>query len=67
MNNKIKFVRVYEGYGSTFCDIIYNCGRAVTKTLEDAPNTVKTFIENAPIVTEQFDYVFKRKETIYEM
>lgn len=66
MNNRIKFVRVYECYGETLCDTIYTCGRVVTKSLEDAPSTVKTFIENAPIVTKQFDYVYKRNETIYE-
>lgn len=62
---KIKFVRVYEQYGSKTVDIMYHSGKLYTMDYDNMPKTALKFIENHTGM-EQYDSIFKRTETIYQ-
>lgn len=64
MESKIKFVRQYELYGSTWTEVVYKTNRLVTYT-EHIPKTVQAYIERST-GTKQYDKVFKRDEIIYQ-
>lgn len=63
--SKIRFVRVYKCYGSELMDVIYDTERIYTMAAQDAPKTVKKFMEQATR-KDQYDPLYKRNETIYE-
>lgn len=64
----IKFVRLYKSHCETveFVDVIYYSFRCYTYKVEDMPETVKKYIAEADKITEEYNPIFKRKETIYE-
>lgn len=63
----IKFVCVYEWFGSPYMDVIYKGRYSRFCAVEDAPKTVREFLQNATKITTRYNKVYKRDETFYEM
>ena len=64
MKNAIKFVRVYNRYGTQYADIVYRSNRVRTEQFENIPKTAADFIANGT-AREQYDRTLKRAEIIY--
>ena len=64
MKNAIKFVRVYNRYGTQYADIVYRSNRVRTEQFENIPKTATDFIANGT-AREQYDRTLKRTEIIY--
>lgn len=61
----IKFIRVYDFYGTSITDILYESNRLRTVPTQEMPNTAREWLKGRTGI-KQYDKVLKRESVIYK-
>lgn len=61
----IRFIRMYDFYGTAYADILYETNRLYTYPAEEMPKTAYKWLKDKH-GTKQYNKVFERDEIIYQ-